>query len=230
MAVRSHEAKLLRSFVKKYATWGGFNKFQYRDALAVDIEVRQLIEKTFPKSAVLGVNIDRPAKDKFFATILTSKTEEIMKDEAVLNKLKNKLKDLVPDRKEVILNIQEPHNIEIFPQLYAEEVVEELEKKGNLRVYINKLFARLKRGGSIIKGIRIIVGGRLSGSTMARRKIYSFGSVSKKTISEYVDECTAQAITTSGTCGVRVTLQARRVDATTERIIKERQYNAHTPK
>lgn len=218
MSARAHPAKLLRPHVKKFASWCCPRPQQYAEFVQIDLLVRNAIEKAFTKSIAVAVNIDRPTKNKFCATILTPRTDEVMKDEQKLTRLKEKLKNIVGDTKEVVLNIQEPSYLDILPEFYAEEVASEMATKGNVRSCINRIFRRLNK--SVISGMRIIVKGRF-GSTMARVKIHTFGRVSKKTNCEYVDEYTTFAMTSSGTVGIRVTLQAKRQEA--ERMLEKQQ-------
>ncbi|MDY6862124.1 MAG: 30S ribosomal protein S3, partial [Thermodesulfobacteriota bacterium] len=104
--------------------------------------------------------------------------------------------------KEIQINILEVKKAEIDPQLIAENVALQLERRVAFRRAMKRSVATALRFGSL--GIKISCAGRLGGAEMARREWYREGRVPLHTIRADIDYGVAQAKTTYGIIGVKV--------------------------
>jgi small subunit ribosomal protein S3 len=106
--------------------------------------------------------------------------------------------------KEIILDIQEVRKPEMDAQLVAENVAMQLVRRISFRRAMKKSVSSALRFG--VQGIKIACSGRLGGAEMARREWYRKGRVPLHTIRADIDYGFAEAFTTYGVVGVKVTL------------------------
>ena len=103
---------------------------------------------------------------------------------------------------EVHLNIVEIRKPEIDATLVAENIAQQLERRVAFRRAMKRAVQSAMRLGA--EGIRINCGGRLGGAEIARTEWYREGRVPLHTLRADVDFGEATALTTYGTCGVKV--------------------------
>jgi small subunit ribosomal protein S3 len=103
---------------------------------------------------------------------------------------------------DVHLNIVEIRKPEIDAQLVAENIAQQLERRIGYRRAMKRAVQSAMRLGA--EGIRINCGGRLGGAEIARIEWYREGRVPLHTLRADVDYGVTTAITTYGTCGVKV--------------------------
>ena len=104
--------------------------------------------------------------------------------------------------KQIQLNIQEEQNPEASAQLLAESVASQLERRvSHKRAMKQTVTKALKAGG---KGIKIMCGGRLGGSEIARSEWYRRGRVPLHTLRANIDYGFAESMTLYGKIGVKV--------------------------
>lgn len=104
--------------------------------------------------------------------------------------------------KQVQLNIQEEGNPEASAQLIAENIALQLERRVSHRRALKQAVTRALRAGG--KGIKVMCGGRLGGSEIARKEWYRRGRVPLHTIRAKIDYGFAEAMTLYGKIGVKV--------------------------
>ncbi len=114
--------------------------------------------------------------------------------------LRKELKDLT--KKEVAINIREVRNAEIDPQLIAENIASQLERRVGFRRAMKKAITTATAMGA--KGIKVVCSGRLGGAEIARIEKYMEGKVPLHTLRANVEYGSATAFTTYGTNGVKV--------------------------
>ena len=103
---------------------------------------------------------------------------------------------------EVSLNIVEVRKPEIDAVLVAENIAQQLERRVGFRRAMKRAVQNAMRLGAL--GVRVMCGGRLGGAEIARTEQYHEGSVPLHTLRADVQYGTATAMTTYGTCGVKV--------------------------
>jgi small subunit ribosomal protein S3 len=103
---------------------------------------------------------------------------------------------------EVSLNIVEIRKPEIDARLVAENIAQQLERRVAFRRAMKRAVQSAMRLGA--QGIRITCAGRLGGAEIARTEWYREGRVPLHTLRAEIDYGEATAMTTYGTCGVKV--------------------------
>jgi small subunit ribosomal protein S3 len=103
---------------------------------------------------------------------------------------------------EVHLSIMEIRKPEIDATLVAENICQQLERRVAFRRAMKRAVQSAMRLGA--QGIRINCGGRLGGAEIARTEWYREGRVPLHTLRADIDYGQATALTTYGTCGVKV--------------------------
>ena len=172
----------------------------YGDLLHEDLDLREFLGKRLTGAGVSRVIIERPAK-KARITIHTARPGVVIgKKGADIEKLRQDIAKKTGS--EVSLNIVEVRKPEIDATLIAENVAQQLERRVGFRRAMKRAVQNAMRLGAL--GVRIMCGGRLGGAEIARTEQYLEGKVPLHTLRADVHYGTATAMTTYGTCGVKV--------------------------
>jgi len=183
-------------------TWDSrwFSKKDYVKFLHEDFNLRAYVYKKLKTASISKVIIERAAK-KLRITIFSARPGIIIgKKGADIEKLKNELSKL--SSVEVILDIKEVRKPEVIACLVADNIATQLEKRVSFRRAMKRGAQSAMRLGA--KGVKVIVGGRLGGTDIARTESYNEGSVPLHTLRADIDYATAEAETTYGICGIKV--------------------------
>ena len=173
---------------------------KYGDLLHEDLRLRDFLFKRLNQAGISRVVIERPAK-KARITIHTARPGVVIgKKGADIEKLRKDLSALIGN--DVHLNIVEIRKPELDAKLVAENIAQQLERRVAFRRAMKRAVQSAMRLGA--EGIRINCGGRLGGAEIARMEWYREGRVPLHTLRADVDYGTATALTTYGTCGVKV--------------------------
>ena len=103
---------------------------------------------------------------------------------------------------DVVLDIKEVRKPEIEALLVADNIASQLEKRVSFRRAMKRAVQSSMRLGA--KGVKVVVGGRLGGTDIARSESYNEGSVPLHTLRADIDYATSEAETTYGICGIKV--------------------------
>jgi len=172
----------------------------YADLLHEDLNIRNFLRKRLQQAGVSRIIIERPAK-KARITIHTARPGVVIgKKGADIEKLRTELQKMTDS--EVHLNIVEIRKPEIDAVLVAENIASQLERRVAFRRAMKRAVQSAMRLGA--QGIRIQCGGRLGGAEIARTEWYREGRVPLHTLRADVDYGESTALTTYGTCGVKV--------------------------
>ena len=172
----------------------------YAKLLSEDVEIRKYIVKSLPQAAISKVVIERPAKLCRISIYAARPGVIIGKKGADIEKLRGELAKLTGG--EVALNIHEIRKPEMDAQLVADNVAQQLERRGSFRRAMKRAVQNTMRLGAL--GIRINCAGRLGGAEIARTEWYREGRVPLHTLRADVDYGTYEAATTYGVLGVKV--------------------------
>ena len=165
-----------------------------------DLRIRKFLHERLKQAGASKVVIERPAK-KARVTIHTARPGVVIgKKGADIEKLRRELQNMTGG--EVHLNIVEIRKPEIDATLVAENIAQQLERRVAFRRAMKRAVQSAMRLGA--EGIRINCGGRLGGAEIARTEWYREGRVPLHTLRADVDFGEATALTTYGTCGVKV--------------------------
>jgi small subunit ribosomal protein S3 len=172
----------------------------YGNLLMEDLELRRVLEKRLAGAGVSRIIIERPAK-KARITIHSARPGVVIgKKGADIEKLRSDIARMTGS--EVSLNIVEVRKPEIDAALVAENIAQQLERRVGFRRAMKRAVQNAMRLGAL--GVRVMCGGRLGGAEIARTEQYHEGSVPLHTLRADVQYGTSTAMTTYGTCGVKV--------------------------
>jgi small subunit ribosomal protein S3 len=179
-----------------------FARKEYKDFVLEDYRVRRFLKKRLSQAGVSKIEIERAAS-KVRIKIHTARPGLVIgKKGAEIENVKRDLERRI--NREIILDIQEVRKPEVDAQLVAENVAMQLVRRISFRRAMKKSVSSALRFG--VQGIKIACSGRLGGAEMARREWYRRGRVPLHTIRADIDYGFAEAFTTYGVVGVKVTL------------------------
>ncbi len=182
-------------------TWRSrwFAKHDYARLLREDLELKDTLRERLKAAGVSAIEVDRPG-NKLRITIRTSRPGIIIgRKGAEIEKLKQELARKTG--REVFIDIQEVHRPELDPQLVAESIALQLEKRVAFRRAMRKAVDSALRFGC--KGIKVRVSGRLNGAEIARSEWYLQGRLPLHTLRADIEYGFAEAFTTYGVIGVK---------------------------
>ena len=173
---------------------------RYRDYVAEDVKIRELMSQGMERAGISRVEIER-TRDRVRVDIHTARPGIVIgrRGEAA-DVLRGRLEKLTG--KQVQLNVLEVKNPETDAQLVAQGVAEQLSSRVSFRRAMKKGMQSALKSGA--KGIRIQVSGRLGGAEMSRREFYREGRVPLHTLRADIDYGFYEARTTFGRIGVKV--------------------------
>jgi small subunit ribosomal protein S3 len=173
---------------------------EYVDQLHQDFALRNLVRKEAARAGVSRIEIERfPGKVKI--VVNTAKPGVLIgrKGESVKN-LRQHLETIVG--KKIDLEIKEIKSPDLDAYLVANNIAEQLERRISYQRAMKRAIQQAIRQGA--QGIRVEVGGRLSGAEMARVVNMREGRVPRATLRADIDYHQTQALTTYGRIGVKV--------------------------
>ena len=173
---------------------------QYANLLHEDLKLRDYLFKRLSQAGISRIVIERPAKRARITLHSARPGVVIGKKGTDIEALRQDLSKRIGS--DVALNIVEVRKPEIEAKLVAENVAQQLERRVAFRRAMKRAVQSAMRLGAL--GIRINCGGRLGGAEIARMEWYREGRVPLHTLRADVDYGTATAMTTYGTCGVKV--------------------------
>ena len=166
-----------------------------------DYEIRKFIKNTYFQAAVSTIKIERAA-NKVSVTVFTARPGVLIgKAGAEIEVMKNSLSKIAKN-KQIAINIVEIKKPDCEAQLVAETVASQLEKRASFRRSMKQAISRARRLG--VKGVKIMVSGRLDGAEIARSEQYHEGSIPLQTLRADIDYGFGEAHTTFGIIGVKV--------------------------
>ena len=179
-------------------------KAAYGEFLTEDERIRRFVDDRLnrrpPYAAVARVEIERTRNDVKVFLHTARPGLVIGLRGAEVDKLREELEELI-DRK-INLNIVEIKSPDTDAQLVAEAIAEQLKKRSGFRRIVKQRADAAMVAG--LKGVKIMVKGRLGGAEMARKETQHRGSIPLHTLQAHVDYGYAVSRTKYGAIGVRV--------------------------
>jgi small subunit ribosomal protein S3 len=165
-----------------------------------DLMLRDFIKKRLYHAGISRIEIERMA-NKAKVNIHTARPGIVIgKKGAEIDRLKVDVQKLMKGR-EAFINIHEVRRPDLDPQLVAENIALQLERRVAFRRAMKEAVVRAMRMGAL--GVRVQVSGRLGGAEIARREWYREGRVPLQTLRADVAYGFAEAKTTYGVIGVK---------------------------
>lgn len=176
------------------------DKKEFGSFLKEDYEIRQYLKKKYYEAAVTSIAIERAA-NRVSVTVRTARPGVLIgKAGSEIEVIKSNLSKLTHG-KVIALNIVEVKKPDCDAQLIAETIAGQLEKRASFRRSMKQAIGRAMRLG--VKGVKVMVSGRLDGAEIARCEQYHEGSIPLQTLRADIDYGFAEAHTTFGVIGVK---------------------------
>jgi small subunit ribosomal protein S3 len=175
------------------------NKKDFPRLLKEDRAIRGFIKREFYGAGIPKVEIERKA-DALRVIVHTAKPGVLIGRKGVkAEELKKRLEDLTKRR--VGLDIVEIGRPELNATLVAQAVAEQLVKRAAYRRTLKRAITQTMERGA--RGVKIVIGGRLGGSEIARQEKQMKGSIPLSTLKADISYGEATARTNYGTIGVK---------------------------
>jgi small subunit ribosomal protein S3 len=175
-------------------------KKEFSELLVEDVKVRRFIKKKHPGSGIARIRIER-TREKVVVFIHSGRVGSIIgKKGEKIDRLTKQLEALIHRHIE-IKTIEVPRP-EVDPQLVAQDIAEQLEKRVSFRRTMKNAMQKTMENGA--KGIKIQLSGRLGGAEMARCEKSMEGSIPLSTLRAKVEYGFTEASTAQGNIGIKV--------------------------
>jgi len=176
------------------------SKKEYGDLLVEDQKIRRFIKQEYRSAAIAKIEIER-TRDQVVVYLHSGRPGIIIgRKGQEIDRLKGRLEDLFGRRMEV--KIVEINNAYRSAQLVAEDIAQQLSKRGSFRRAIKRTLDQVMEAG--VLGVKIELSGRLGGAEMSRKEKASRGSIPLSTLQRHVDYGFVAAKTAQGILGVKV--------------------------
>ena len=188
----------------KSVWYANFN--QYANILKEDDSIRTYIDTISKSNSISNVRINRNGlNDQIQLNIETGKPGILVGDLGTgLEMLLNNVKKLLPENRQLTINVFEVEKVDLDASLLADLVAEQLEKRIAFRRAIRDALQRAQKQN--VNGIKIQVSGRLNGAEIARSEWIREGRVPLQTLRADIDYATQEANTIYGVLGIKVWL------------------------
>lgn len=182
------------------STWIADPK-NYAKNVKEDAQIRAFLKKKLKAASVSRVEIDRKAQ-RLIVRIITGRPGMVVgRGGQGLDTLRKQLQT-VTSRKDIQIDVLEVNRVEADATLVADSIAQQLEKRIAYRRAMKQAIQRSMRAG--IKGIKIMIAGRLGGAEIARTEWTKEGRIPLHTFRADIDYGVAEAMTVFGIIGVKV--------------------------
>lgn len=173
---------------------------EYGKYVAEDVRLRKFLKEHLYKAGISRIFIGRKA-NQIEITIHTARPGLIIgKGGKEVSAIREKLMRMTG--KQVQLNVKEESVPEACAILVAEYIASQLERRISYRRAMKQAVSKVLRAGG--QGVKIMCGGRLGGSEIARQEKHRVGKVPLQTLRAKIDYGFAEAMTLYGKIGVKV--------------------------
>src|SRR5437899_5150802 len=181
------------------STWYA-SKHDFSELLVEDFKIRKFVNKKYGGSGISKIKIHR-TREKVVIYIYAAKVGMIIgKKGQEIDKLTKELEDLC--HRHIEVKTMEVARPEVDPQLVAEDIGEQLQKRASFRRTLKRALDQTMEAGA--KGVRIQLAGRLGGAEMARTESSMQGSIPLSTLRAKIEYGFAEAKTAQGHIGIKV--------------------------
>lgn len=202
----AHRLGIIKDWKSK---WSLTSKDKYKDYLQVDLLVRNYLNIKLIKKHISDITFKRNSDDDYNINVHTSRSGIIIgKTGDGAEKLKKELVRVIKKRgmhcpKSIKLNIVDIKNPNSDAGAVIAGVIEGMERKMPFKRILKQTAERAMMDREV-KGIKILVSGRLNGAEMARREFVREGRIPLQTFRADVDYREGRANLPYGVIGVKV--------------------------
>ncbi len=210
--------------------WFARSPKQYREYLRADNAIRAFLSKKLKGMSVDSVTIDRDEK-VLRVLIKTAKPGLIIgRSGEGATKLRKEVDMLLrtlklSEKPDIKIDIEEVRSIETSASIVGQMVAEGLEKRMQFRRVLKQTIEKVMANRDV-KGVRIIISGRLGGADMARQEELKKGRIPLQTLRADIDFSRERATLPYGVIGVKVWIY--RGDVFEDRKGNQEEKQAHT--
>lgn len=199
MGQKTHPRGLRLGIIESWdSKW--YAQRDYTALLHEDLKLRDFIKRRLYHAGISRIEIERMA-NKAKLNIFTARPGIVIgKKGAEIERLKADIQKMMKG-KDAFINIHEVRRPDLDPQLVAENIALQLERRVAFRRAMKEAVLRAMRMGAL--GIKVHVAGRLGGAEIARSEWYREGRVPLQTLRADVAYGFAEARTTYGVIGVK---------------------------
>lgn len=200
----SHRLGILKGWKSRWFSDGK----NFAELVKADEIIKTYLRKKLRSSYVASVEIERSRKG-MRVIIKSSRPGSIIGRQG--EGAKTLREDLLKLMRRNKIEVPEDFKVDIFEvpnpdsdaQIVAYSIVEGLEKRNPFKKVIKQALekASSQRG---VKGVRIVLSGRLNGADMARKEEVKKGSIPLQTLRADVDFARERAVMSYGTIGIKV--------------------------
>ncbi len=181
----------------------------YAKFLEEDEAIRKVIKEKIAQAGIAGVEIERTASDlRIFVRaarpgfIIGRGGKGIEDLNIAIKKALHKISGPRP-AVHVSLNVEELKRSETSSTYIAQQIAWDLEKRMPYRRTMKKYIDQTMQSRDV-KGMKVLLSGRLGGSEIARRETLKQGALPLQTLRAEIDYGRGTAFTTYGTIGIKV--------------------------
>jgi small subunit ribosomal protein S3 len=182
------------------------NLNKYATLLEEDDKIRTYLTKLTKTASISDIKINRNGlNDQIELNIETGRPGALVGDNGLgIEILLQNIKKLLPENRQVTINILEVEKVNLNASLIGDLVVKQLEDRVAFRRAIREAMQCAQEDQ--VSGIKIQVSGRLNGAEIARSEWIREGRVPLQTLRADIDYATKEANTIYGVLGVKVWL------------------------
>ena len=160
--------------------------------------------KRLSSAGIVSIRIERSAKIKL--TLVVARPGLVIGRGGRIENIKNEVQKLFTKgtKTNIDIQVEEFKNVDLSAKLIAEKISYQLAKRMPYRrVVLNAIEKAMAAG---VKGIKVVLSGRINGAEISRREKFHQGQVPLSTIKARIDYAEVPCLTRSGYIGVKVYL------------------------
>lgn len=184
-----------------YSKW--FSRKDYINSLRQDITIKRFLETTLKEAAVARIDVERSATN---VTIIIHSAKPgiiIGRGGQGIEDLKKKIiRQFLTPKTSLQITIQEVTSPNTSAELVAQSMAADIERRLPFRRVMKQAIGRVERAG--VRGVKVLVSGRLNGAEISRSEMLISGSLPLHTLRADIDYAQAVAQTTYGMIGIKV--------------------------
>ena len=178
------------------------DKKEYVKYFHEDVQIKEFIKKNYFHTGISKVRVERTSPSQVVVHIHTGKAGLIIgRKGAEIDALRAKLEKLTG--KKVTVKVQEIKDLNRDAVLVAESIAAQIEKRIAYKKAMTQAISRSMKSPEV-KGIKVMISGRLNGAEIARSEWAVEGKVPLHTLRADIDYAVATAHTTYGALGIKV--------------------------
>ncbi len=184
-------------------------KKKYKNFLKEDFFIREFLRDKITKAGIERIEIER-SSSVIKVTIFTARPGLIIgRGGSGIEDLKKELKRFLFKKtglslkSDLRLSVEEVKNPETRAAIISQNIAEQIEKRIPFRRAMKQALEKVAQSKNV-KGVKIMIKGRLDGNEIARKEWLREGRIPLQTLRAKVDYATATAFTTYGTVGIKV--------------------------